>query len=157
MIHRIGALVVLLAAALLPITWFTWIQRPEVQLILATIAVGVIVVFDIYTGLLLCFSLLILYFRYYTQAIGPWVRDDLPNMALRTGGPMQNLVTKYITPEHLHDAQSNDISSNEEDLEIKGIQGVYGEPVYGAQGLDHVMPGLQKIDRLDGMAFTMDD
>lgn len=154
MIHRVSALVVLLVAALLPVSWFSWIQRPEVQLILATIAVGLMVVVDIYTGLLLTAALLILYFRYYTHAIGPWVRDDLPNMTLRTGGPMQNLVTKYITPEHLHDAQSNMVS---DETEVKGIQGVYGEPVYGAQGLDHVMPGLQKINRLDGMEFAAED
>ncbi len=157
MIHRVSALIVLLAVALLPISWFTWIQRPDIQLILATLAVGVIVIYDVYTGLLLCSALLLLYFRYYTQVLGPWVRDDLRDMAIRTGGPMQNLVTKYITPEHLKDAQSNVVVSEEEEMEMKGIQGVYGEPVYGAQGLDRVMPGLQKIDRLDGMEFTMDD
>jgi hypothetical protein len=35
-------------------------------------------------------------------------------------------------------------------VEMKGIEGVYGEPVYGAQGLDKKMPGYEKSAMLTG-------
>jgi len=48
---------------------------------------------------------------------------------------------KYITPEHLASAQDNVVDKKNAEMEIKGITGVYGEAVYGAQGTDTTMPG----------------
>ena len=55
--------------------------------------------------------------------------------------PMESLVNAYITPKNLEDAQNNIVSDTAYNKEIKGIKGVYNEPVYGAQGIDNTMPG----------------
>lgn len=152
MLDRILALLIVIAAAVIPEPMFEFMQSRIVQFFAAFIVVATMIVYDVYTGLLLGLALVVVYFRLNTQDILTW--GSLWGNDKRTGGPMANLVQDYITPEHLHDAQSNVVDMNDYRIEIKGIDGVYGEPVYGAQGLDSSMPGYTKETSLQGDVFT---
>lgn len=140
---QIFALLLLIAATLLPEEFLSFVIIPEVQLILGTLIVIYIVLRDPIAGLLLGVALLITYFRVYAKKFG----ISLKQLFKRGGNtyPMSSLVTDYITPQHLKDAQNNVVDTGNFSKEIKGIQGVYGEEVYGAQGLDHSMPGYGEI------------
>jgi len=52
---------------------------------------------------------------------------------------------EYITPQNLKDAQSNVVSETAYEKEYVGIKGVYGEEVYGAQGLSELTPGYERV------------
>jgi hypothetical protein len=49
---------------------------------------------------------------------------------------MRSLVTDYITPANLKDAQNNIFDETNFAKDMVGIRGVYGEAVYSAQGID---------------------
>lgn len=140
---QIFALIVLIAATLLPEEMLSFVVIPEVQLILGTLVVLYIVLRDPVAGLLLGVGLLIAYFRVFSKKFG----FSLKQLFNRGGNtyPMSSLVTDYITPQHLKDAQNNVVDTDNFSKELKGIQGVYGEDVYGAQGLDQKMPGYGEI------------
>lgn len=152
MLERIVALIVVIAASVLPEPTFAFLQNRVAQFIAGVFAITVMIIYDVYAGFLLGLALLIVYFRLTTQDILSW--GSLWGDSKRTGGPMMNLVQEYITPEHLHSAQNNVFDINDFNVEIKGIDGVYGEPVYGAQGLDATMPGFTKETSLQGDVFT---
>lgn len=151
MIVRLLSLVLLLIMALAPVTIFQFLLRPDFQLIVATIVVAVLVLYDVYSGFIIGLGVAILYFRLYGMGVTYLGGDD--DEAARKKGPMANLVTAYITPKHLESAQSNVVE--DVDTEIIGIRGVYGEPVYGAQGLDKTMPGLEKNLAITGDHWSM--
>jgi hypothetical protein len=138
---RIFALVVLIATTVVPIQALSVVVVPEVQLILGTLVVLYLLLRDPIAGLLLGLALLLAYFRVFRAKYGvAW------NPLRSTNYPMSSLVTDYITPEHLHDAQSNVVDERDYAVEIKGVKGVYGEDVYGAQGLDaKLLPGYGEI------------
>lgn len=138
MLVRVFSLLLLILLTIAPTYLFSELMKPEVQLIVATIVVGVLVVYDVFTGFILAMGIIILYMRLYGVGITYGDSD-----AVRRQGPMANLVTNYITPQHLKDAQNNTIDSEGAGTEIIGIKGVYGEPVWGAQGLDKSMPGYE--------------
>lgn len=50
----------------------------------------------------------------------------------------------YGTPQNLEDAQTNVVNENMMQVEMIGFDGVHGEQVIGAQGLDKTMPGFDK-------------
>lgn len=141
MLVRLLSLLTLIILAVAPISLFKDFLMPEVQLIVATIIVGVLVVYDAFAGFILAIGVIVLYMRLYGTGI---VFGDNDDNALRKKGPMANLVTNYITPQHLKDAQDNTVVDEGSDTEIIGIKGVYGEPVWGAQGLDKTMPGYEE-------------
>jgi hypothetical protein len=153
MLVQVLSLIVLLLFTIAPLSIFEMFLQPELQLIVATIVVATIVLYDAYTGFILSLAAIVLYFRLYGGNLTPF--DDMDDDAARKKGPMANLVTKYITPQHLQAAQSNDVQGERTDSEIVGIQGVYGEPVYGAQGLDKGMPGFEKSSTLTGDYWSM--
>lgn len=151
MLNRIIALLVVIAAALVPEDSLEFLQSRVVEFVAAFVVVATIIVYDMYTGLLLGVALMVAYFRLHSQMIlswGFWRKEN------RNGGPMANLVQDYITPEHLESAQSNVFDPADYSIELKGIDGVYGEPVYGAQGLDPEMPGYTKDTSLQGDVFV---
>lgn len=153
MLDRIIALLLVIGATVTPVGNFSEILESRVvQFVMAVIVVLITIIHDVYTGLLLGLALIILYFRMHSRLIANW--GDIPNLDSRKGGPMAGLVQEYITPEHLQSAQSNVFEMNDYDVEMKGIKGVYGEPVYGAQGIDATMPGYTKETKLMGDVFT---
>lgn len=151
MLDRIIALLVIVAAAVVPESALEFLNSRVVQFIAAFVVVATIIVYDVYAGILLGVALMVAYFRLHSQMILTW---DFWRSGARNGGPMANLVQDYITPEHLESAQSNVFDPSDYGIEMKGIDGVYGEPVYGAQGMDGVMPGYTKEMSLQGDVFT---
>lgn len=151
MIVRLLSLVLLLIMALAPVTIFQFLLRPDFQLIVATLVVAVLVLYDVYSGFIIGLGVAILYFRLYGTGVAYLTGDD--DAIARKKGPMANLVTAYITPQHLKSAQSNTVE--DVDTEIIGIRGVHGEPVYGAQGLDKTMPGFEKDLVITGDHWSM--
>jgi hypothetical protein len=139
MLDRILALVFLLLASIVSPAYFSFVAAPESQLILGTLVVVYIILGDPIAGLMFGVTLLLMYFRVYAAKYGVTILQLMrPNGAY----PMTSLVTDYITPEHLHKAQNNIVNDEDYAMEMKGVQGVYGEAVYGAQGTDATMPGF---------------
>jgi hypothetical protein len=145
MLFRLVALLCLLVLALLPTEGLYVFMKSEVQLLVATFSVAILVLYDVYAGLILCLGLVVLYYRLYGHHT-----VYLDNAELRDKGPMANLVTKFLTPEHLKSAQNNVVNEADYDSEIVGIDGMYGKSVYGAQGMDITMPGLERPHTLTG-------
>lgn len=50
----------------------------------------------------------------------------------------------YGSAQNLHDIQTNVVDANMMNTEMIGFDGVYGEQVIGAQGMDKTMPGFDK-------------
>ena len=145
MYDRILALIILFVATMVPTDMVNFVVRPEVQLLLGTLIVLYLVLKDAVAGFIAGAALLIVYFRVYAQQMGVSIQQVL-GINLSSMGQLWNPVLgskqmPYITPEHLRSAQDNVVDSSNFDAEMKGIRGVYGEDVYGAQGMDKNMPG----------------
>ena len=97
---------------------------PESQMVIATIIIAIILFLDPISGVMLGTAALIFYYRYHSLLV-----TDNSGKVLDLNKPM---VTRYITEENLRDAQNNLVAADVPDY--VGIEGVYGEPVYGAQG-----------------------
>lgn len=107
------------------------VQRPLIQLLMVVVLIAVILA-DPVAGLVCAVAAMALYIRIF---------DVAPKESIRVDGNFNIVKTPYVTAEYLRSAQSNVINQKEVDTGIKGFRGVYGEPVYGAQGLDKDMPG----------------
>lgn len=152
MLSKIVAILLLFVATMVPVSLISVIVRPEVQMILGTLVVAYIVIGDALAGFIMGVAILISYLRVYSDKMGVNIRSLIGIPAKRTE---QTLITDYLTPKHLEDAQSNVFDKATYDLEMKGIEGVYGEPVYGAQGMDPTMPGYDSY--APGQPFSLDD
>lgn len=114
--------------------------RMEVQWALAVAVVLILLMYDAIVGFILGVVLVALYFRYNMGVLGMSISFGTDTKFYGAG--MNGLVGKYITPAHLDSAQNNVVDKKAAATEYKGIRGVYGEPVYGAQGQDVGMPGF---------------
>lgn len=132
-IDRTAAVVVLVAALTVPTRWLGAATSSEAQLLLGTLIVAYLVARDAFAGLLLGFALLAVYFRVHTDRLRTW---GMFGSSSSNTYPMAPLVVgDYITPEHLASAQDNVYDPAAYSTELKGIQGMYGKGVYGAQAL----------------------
>jgi len=105
-----------------------------IQIIIAALLILVIIA-DPIAGLISALALMTLYIR---------ITDNYAPKAhiVRREGDFNIIKTPFVTADNLKSAQNNVVSTEKElDNGIKGIKGVYGEAVYGAQGLDKEMPG----------------
>jgi len=118
--------------------------RMEIQWALAVAVVLALLMYDVIVGFILGVILVILYFRYNMGVLGMSISFGTETRFYGAG--MSGLVQKYITPEHLDSAQNNVVNKNNAATEFKGIRGVYGEAVYGAQGMDAGMPGFEDVN-----------
>jgi len=148
------SLLVLVTALIVPANQVKFLTKPQAQVIAVTFALGVLLLLDAYIGAALGLTLIILYYRVYESYFRSNDKPVDDHKSLRAAGPMVNLVSNFITEKHLLDAQNNIVDDVSKDVELKGIQGVYGEPVYGAQGLDKKMPGYEKAKMLTGDAVV---
>lgn len=146
---RILCLVALFVAILIDPAMLQWAGRAELQLVLATAAVVVLLAYDVIVGFILGIMLVVIYFRYHADKFGIAWADGTGSKALRSAST-KVVMGKYITPEHLASAQDNVVDKKNAEMEIKGITGVYGEAVYGAQGTDTTMPGYTTARGLTG-------
>ena len=145
MIMRMFSLLMIIMASIIDPSLIMFIVKPEVQLVLGTIIIAIILFNDPTSGLLLAVAILIAYSRVYSTKYGVSL---FSKKELKEGYPMKSLVSEYITPQNLEDAQNNIVNDESYKLEVKGITGVYGEQVYGAQGTDKNMPGYQSFNLL---------
>lgn len=124
--------------------------RPEVQLLLGTVVVLYLVLKDAIAGLIAGLALLIVYFRVYADMMGVSFQEVIglnsPSLqSLWSMTPFSSKEVPYITPENLLSAQNNVVDTSNYEAEMKGVRGVYGEDVYGAQGMDKTMPGYSAV------------
>jgi hypothetical protein len=142
MFSKILAFIILVISLFIDVQYIQFIINPDIQLLLGTIVVAVIIFFDSISGLLLGLSLLVTYLRVYakkyninlSEIITNKTRKDYPNAPLVSA-------SYYITPKNLADAQNNIVNKENYNEEVVGFRGAYNEPVYGAQGIDTTMPG----------------
>jgi hypothetical protein len=145
---RIVALFVLIVATLAPIRFLGFVVIPEMQLILGTLVVLYLLIRDPLSGLLLGVALLLMYFRVFAAKYGFTWKNIIKPLSKKSAHqyPMvPSLVSDYITPDHLRSAQNNIVDDKDYQIEVKGIDGIYGETVYGAQGMDPTMPGFGEV------------
>ena len=142
MFPRILSFIVLLITMFIDVKYIAFIINPDIQLLLGTVVVAILIFFDSISGLLLGLGLLVSYLRVYANKYNINLKEIITNRKSRNY-PNESLVSAsyYITPKDLDNAQNNIVSEDSYNKEVKGITGVYDEPVYGAQGTDKIMPG----------------
>lgn len=138
---RLLSLVCLIALVALPKDMFNGLKMPEVQVVVATIVVTILVMFDVYTGLILGIGLIVVYYRLYNEEV---TVENLLDNDVRSKGPMACLMGKYITNEHLKSAQNNVVNDSELSTQIIGIPGRNSEQVFGAQGMYKQLSGFDQ-------------
>jgi hypothetical protein len=141
---RLVALFLIILVSLINVSYLKFISTIEWQIILGTIIIAFILFGDAITGLLFGLLFLIIYLRYYMIKLNINFWETKYNKY-----PMKNLVTDYITEQNLKDAQNNIVNERNHKNAYIGIQGVYGEDVYSAQGIDKIMPGITKSQEVN--------
>ena len=132
---RIIGLALLLTVSLIDPASAAFIVRPEIQIVFAAVVVFSVLFLDHIFGFILGLAALVLYTRVFMRKYG------------YNGYPMSVFKGKqsaYITPENLNDAQNNVVDPKDVNVPYVGSKGIYGEPVYSAQGLDTNLPGIEK-------------
>lgn len=107
---------------------FAFLRRPEAQLVLGALVV-LSFVMDPWAGVLLAGAALVVLQRSQQRLFGG------------AGAETRLESAAMVTPEGLHGMQSNVFSPLDYKKSMVGIRGVYGEGVYGAQGLDDARAG----------------
>lgn len=144
LIARLLSLACLLTLTLAPPEHLAVFKKSEVQLIAATIVVIVLVMLDIYSGIILGIALSLVYYRLYNEnALSPSVDTYIAD-EVRDKGPMTCLINKYITEEHLKNAQNNIVDDAQLDTQVIGVDGLSSDQVFGAQGTYKTLSGLDK-------------
>ena len=127
---RIIALIILIVLSLIDFKFVSFLVKKEWLYILSTLIIIIMLFIDAITGFILTLGLITIILKMYNLQL-PWGYNNKNDEKM----------LDYITPEHLRSAQNNIIIDEENyKKEWKGIQGVYGEDVYGAQGLE-ILPG----------------
>jgi len=143
-ITRILAIVVFVAVLLVPTTYFMWLKDELVMMVIGTVAIVLLVLWDIPTGFIVALSLLVAMYRVHINHLNVfgWISSKQDN------GHTLRTTSLFTTAEHLERAQSNVVDKNNYEVEMVGIKGVYGEAVYGAQGITEnadALPGYTSI------------
>jgi hypothetical protein len=135
---RVLALVALVLVSIVDVSRISLLQNEEIQMILGTFIIFVLVLYDVVVGALLSLALFLAYFRLNKANfnIFDWALTNSYGDILETSSP-------YVTEQHLQSVQSNVVSDTDLDKEMIGIEG----DVYGAQGMDKIMPGSSGVMR----------
>jgi hypothetical protein len=143
-VTRVLAVVALVAVLLIPTPYFMWLKDELVLMLLGTVAIVVLVLWDAATGFILALALLAGMYRIHINALNVfgWISSNQDHgHSLRTK-------SLFTTADHLERAQSNVVDKKNFGVEMVGIQGVYGEAVYGAQGITanaDALPGFEPV------------
>ena len=136
---RAFALLILILIAILDFKLLSVLLKKEWLYVLSVVILFILLFVDPIAGFILALAMITLIVKLYNIRL-PW--------GYRT--KEEEDVLNFVTPEHLRNAQTNIIIEEDAyEKDYKGIEGVYGEEVYGAQGLD-VFPGYSQtaIDEL---------
>ena len=148
---RILAIAVLLVSLLVDTSDLKDVIKPEVQIVFGIAIVAVIMFVDSITGLIFGLTLLLVYLRVYAKIYNIKLDSliDIQNLLLNESDipknnsknyPNESLVgNNYITPKNLEDAQNNVVDKSAKDY--VGINGIYNQGVFSAQGMDKDFPG----------------
>jgi hypothetical protein len=139
-LSRIFAVFLIALAFVVNKKYLEFIAKPDAQAILGTLVLIIIIFGDTITGLLLGILLIVIYGRYYMD-----LTNNVIKSAKNNKYPMVSLIDPYVTPENLKDAQDNTVLVANAEDEVKGLNGMFDDPVYGAQGFDKTMPGFEPI------------
>lgn len=145
-IARVVALLCLLASALIPLQPLQIFKRAEIQLLVATIVCIILVLFDVYTGVILGVTLIMMYYRLYEHTIYSLAPDTRHADEVKNKGPMACLMNKYITDDHLRIAQNNVVDPSQLDTLVIGVPGMNSEQVFSAQGTYKKISGLDTAE-----------
>jgi hypothetical protein len=141
-ITRVIALVLLVAVLVVQIPYFSWVRNETLLILVGGAAIFLLVLWDMVTGFLLALALLVALYRTHVNHLNVfgWMTSYQDNgYTLRTK-------SQFTTPEHLERVQSNVVDKVAFEKEMVGVQGVYGEPVYSAQGLNTDRSAFQGWD-----------
>lgn len=128
---RAFALLVLILIAILDFKLLSVLLKKEWLYVLSVVILFIFLFMDPIAGFILALAMITLIVKMYNIRL-PW--------GYRTKEDDDDILN-FVTPEHLRNAQTNIIIEEDAyEKDYKGIEGVYGEEVYGAQGLD-VFPG----------------
>lgn len=128
-ISRVLSLILFVASLLVPVTYFRWLMHETVLIVIGTIVIFLMVLWDIPSGLFLSGALLVCMYRLHVNQLNVfgWISSKEDGDLLRTKA-------LYTTQEHLERIQTNVYDKDSLEKEMVGIEGVYGEKVYSAQG-----------------------
>lgn len=128
-ILRIVSIVLFVATLFVPVNFFIWLRDETVLLVVGTIAIFTLILWDLYVGVFLLLAILICLYRIHVNQLNVfgWISSKEDGNLLRTK-------SLFTTQEHLQRIQTNVFDKEFADKEMIGITGVYGEQVYGAQG-----------------------
>jgi len=130
---RVLALLILILVAVIDYRLESFLLNKEWLYAISVVILIFLLFADPITGFILGLAIITLIIKMYNIKF-PWADKNNNTEEL----------LEYITPEHLRDAQSNIVIDEQDyEKEWKGIKGVYGEEVYGAQGLE-ILPGYSK-------------
>lgn len=132
---RILSLIILVLITITDVGKLEWLRNEEMQMVAGTFIIFVLVMYDVIVGTILSVALFLAYFRLNKANFNvfDWAFTKSYGDILGTG-------SAYVTEEHLKAAQSNVVDDTDYDREMIGIEG----NVFGAQGMDKVMPGLDR-------------
>jgi MFS superfamily sulfate permease-like transporter len=131
---RVLFLVVLIYVAVTEPKQLEFTLAKEWQYIIAVSILITVLFVDVVTGFIFALVLAAVYVKLYNI-----------RLTKSTGTVFDEKALEYITPQNLKDAQSNVVSETAYEKEYVGIKGVYGEAVYGAQGLSEMGPGYERV------------
>jgi hypothetical protein len=139
-ITRVLAIVVWVATLLVPAEMMLVLKDDLWTLVLGTVALLVLVLWDAPTGFFLGLAVLTGLYRTHINRLNVfgWISS------VQDHGHTIRTKSLFTTSDHLERAQTNVVNKNDFTQEIIGIKGVYGEPVYGAQGITkdvNALPG----------------
>lgn len=135
----LGVAVVGLILVMPPGSYLDIMYDLNYQIAMGLIVVSSILFVDVIFGALLALAVLIWYFKMnYRRLVSTTLAGS--------GNQQARHPTIYGTPKNLTDAQTNVVDEKMMSTEMIGFDGVYGETVLGAQGLDKTLPGLEKKD-----------
>ena len=140
---RILFLVILIFVALVDIKQIDFALEKEWQYIFSLGILFTLIFVDIVSGFIFGLILATIYIRLYDIKILP---DKIQKMEEDRSKGFHEKDLEFITPLHLKKAQTNIVSEVDYTKEYKGIKGVYGEAVYGAQGIDVKNPGYSSFE-----------
>lgn len=140
---RVLAVVVFVAALLLPAEWVVWMKDDLALLVVGTLTILILVLWDVPTGFFLALAVFAGMYRVHVNRLNVfgWISSSLDN------GHTLRTKSLFTTADHLERAQTNVVDKNNYEREMIGIKGVYGEPVYGAQGMagsEDALPGFSQ-------------
>ncbi len=139
---RVLSLILLVIALVAQATYFSWVRNETLLILVGGAAIFILVLWDMITGFIIALALLVALYRTHVNHLNVfgWISSQQDNgYSLRTK-------SQFTTTEHLERAQTNIVDKVAFEKEMVGIKGVYGEPVYSAQGLNTDRSAFQGWD-----------